>query len=139
MQVTEEGPRNAIVKLTGILDTSNIVEDPAIELKDFLANENDRLVLSGFRVDLIEYVIGQGIEVILEWDSSTPQQIFALAGRGRIYGTNYGGFIPDKTKTGYTGNINLRTKNFVPGIDGEGNPTVQNFTIVLELVKLYTV
>ena len=129
-QVTEEGLRNAVVKLTGILDTSNVSELPAIPLNLF-GNNDKRLVLVGLRVDLIEWSISSGLEVNLAWNSSTPQQIFPLAGRGRINSTNYGGFIPDRTRGGYTGDINLVTTGYVAGM-------VANFSIVLELVKLYT-
>ena len=138
MQITEEGPRNAVIKLTGVLDTSNIVETPAIERSDFKTNEV-MANLVGFRIDLIEYSIGSGIEVLLEWNSATPQQIFPLSGRGRIAAFNYGGFVPDRTLAGYDGSINLRTRNFVPGVDGDGNPLIQNFTVIVELVKLYEV
>ena len=138
-QFAEEGPRNAVVKLTGVLDTSNIAENPAIELRDFLTNENERHKLVGLRVDLLEYSIGPGIEVILEWDSNQPEQIFPLSGRGRISATNYGGFAPDMTRPGYSGSINLRTRNFIPGVDGQGNPVTQHFTIILELIKIYSV
>jgi len=137
MRITEEGPRNAVVKLTGILDTSNIIETPAIALNDFQSNEGERLILNGFRIDLIEYSIGPGIEVLLEWSSLQPEQIFPLSGRGRISATNYGGFNPNVTLPGYNGGINLKTRNFIPGVDGQGNSIVQNFTIILELVKLY--
>ena len=130
-QVTEEGPRNAIVKLTGYLDTTNVSEHPAIPLSVF-RNNDTRMVLVGLRVDLIEWSISSGIEVNLTWNSSNPQQMFPLAGRGRINSTNYGGFIPDRTRGGYTGDINLDTVGYVPG-------SIQNFSIVLELVKLYTV
>jgi len=130
-QITEEGHRNAVLKLTGVLDTTDVSETPAVALSDFV-NNDPRLVLSGLRVDLLEYVIGDGIEIILEWASLNPKQIFALAGRGRINSTNYGGFLPDPSRPGYNGNINLRTTGYVQG-------SIQNFTIVLELVKLYRV
>ena len=137
IQITEEGPRNAVVKLTGVLDSSNISETPAISLLDFTDND-ERAKLVGFRVDLIEYVIGPGIEVQLEWNGLVPQQIFPLAGRGRISAFNYGGFLPDRTRAGYDGAINLKTRNFTAGVDDLNQPIVQNFTVVLELVKLYT-
>lgn len=138
VQITQEGPRNAVVKLTGVLDSSNITETPAISLLDCTANEDTRFGnLVGFRVDLLEYVIGGGIEVLLEWNSNQPKQIAPLSGRGRISATNYGGFVPDRTLAGYDGSINLRTRNFIPGVDGQGNSIVQNFTIILELIKLY--
>ena len=132
-QITEEGPRNAVVKLTGVLATSDISEVPAIALTDFSNNEKG-VNLVGLRVDLLEYSIGNGVEILLEWNSAIPQQIFPLAGRGRIYSYNYGGFVPDQTRSGYTGGINLKTTGY-SGVAG----TVQNFTIVLELVKLYKV
>ena len=135
-QITEEGPRNAVVKLTGVLDTSNIIETPAIELLDFHTND-ERATLVGLRVDLLEYSIGQGLEVLLEWNSTNPKQIFPLAGRGRIAACNYGGFIPDMTLAGYDGSINLRTRNFTAGQASDGSALVQNFTVILELVKLY--
>lgn len=129
IQITEEGPRNAVIKLTGILDSSDVIENPAIALTDFVNNDQN-LVLTGFRIDLIEWSMSQGMEVQLAWNGVRPQQIFPLAGRGRISAVNYGGFIPDSTRAGYNGNINLYTNGYVA-------TTIQNFTIILELVKLY--
>ena len=128
-QITEEGPRNAVVKLTGVLDSSDALEAPAISLGDF-TNNDQNLILKGFRIDLIEWSMSQPMEVQISWDSLNPQQVFPLAGRGRISATNYGGFLPDESRAGYTGNISLTTNGYIPG-------TVQNFTIILELVKLY--
>ena len=134
IQITEEGPRNGVVKLTGILDTSDVSEVPAIALQDFINNDASSGPLIGLRVDLIEWSISQGTEVQLSWDGLNPQQIFPLAGRGRISSTNYGGFLPDMTRTGYTGNINLNTTGWANSLSPGA---VQNFTIILELVKLY--
>ena len=131
-QVTEEGPRNAVVKLTGYLDTSNVSELPAIDITQLFKNNDTRMVLTGLRVDLIEWSISQGLEINLAWASANPQQIYLLAGRGRINSTNYGGFVPDVTRAQYNGDINLTSVGYVPG-------TVANFTIVVELVKLYSV
>jgi hypothetical protein len=137
LQILESGPRNAVVKLTGVLDTSNATEK-AVDITKFQSNENrDSGLLNGFRVDLIEYSISPGIEILLTWESNVPQQITPLAGRGRISATNYGGFTPDNTRSGYTGSINLSTNDFVPGVDGQGNPSVSNFSIILELIKIY--
>ena len=131
-QLTEEGPRNAVVKLTGYLDTTNVSETPAIDITQLFHNNDTRMVLVGLRVDLIEWSISTGLEVNLAWQSSNPQQIYLLAGRGRINSTNYGGFIPDMTRPQYNGDINLTTVGYTPG-------TVSNFSIILELVKLYSV
>jgi hypothetical protein len=130
-QITEEGPRNAVVKLTGVLDSSDIYETPAISLGDF-SNNDTGVVLTGFRVDLLEYSISTGLEVILEWAALSPQIIYPIAGRGRICSSNYGGFIPNQANPGYNGNINLRTNGFVVG-------TTSTFVVILELIKLYRV
>lgn len=130
MQITEEGPRNAVVKLTGYLDTSNVSELPAIDLSQAFTNNDPMLLLVGLRVDLIEWSISAGLEVNLSWASANPQSIYLLAGRGRINSTNYGGFVPDRTRAQYIGDINLVTAGFVQA-------TIANFSIVLELVKLY--
>lgn len=131
MQITEEGPRNAVVKLTGILDSSDATENPAIALTDFINNDAN-LVLTGFRVDLIEWSMSNNMEVQLSWNAAVQQSIYPLAGRGRIYANNYGGFLPVSTALGYDGSINLTTNGYVSG-------TTQNFTVVLELIKLYRV
>ena len=133
-QITENGPRNVVIKLTGILDTSDITETPAISLATLATTETQTQgsqgTLVGLRIDLIEFAISTNLEVVLSWDSNVPQQIFPLSGRGRFSSFNYGGFIPDQNRSGYTGNINLAT-------NGYSSSTIQNFTIILELVKLY--
>lgn len=129
-QIAEEGPRNAIVKLTGVLDTTDFAEVPAIALQDF-TNNDTRQTLVGFSVNKVEYSISDGINLLLAWDGMSPQQIFPLSGRGRIDGQRYSGFNPDQTRDGYNGNITLTSTGYVPG-------SIKNFTLVVELLKLYT-
>jgi hypothetical protein len=128
-QITEEGPRNAVIKLTGALDSNDVYLRPAVALSMFTSNEiNARLV--GLRLDLIEFSIGQSLEILLEWQANTPQQIYNLARSGKIFAYGYGGFVPDQLRSGYTGDINLKTAGYSPG-------TTAVYTIVLELIKLY--
>lgn len=130
-QITEEGPRNAVVKLTGTLDTADVSEVSVIAPSMF--SNNDRgMVLVGFRLDLVEYSISTGLEIILAWNASSPQPILPLAGRGRIDSHNYGGLLPNMLATGYDGSINLNSQGFVAG-------TKATFSVLLELVKLYRV
>lgn len=129
-QITLDGWRNCVVKFTGVIDSTDAILVPALALSD-LQNNEQLVRLSALRVDLVEWSMSQGLELVLEWNSSNPQQIFPLAGRGRINGWNYGGFLPDRSRLGFDGAINLRTQAYAPG-------TIANFTIVLELVKLYT-
>src|SRR5690349_15987717 len=130
-QIVEEGPRNAVVKVTGVLDTSDINLVSFIKKSDF--SNNDRgMNLSGFRLDAVLYSIGQVLDIALYWNSNSPQQIVPLARAGKIDATGDGGFIPDSGRSGYDGSINIKSTGFPAG-------TVQNFTLLLRLVKLYTV
>lgn len=128
-QILEEGWRNAVVRLTGALAMGES-EIRWIQLADFLNNDQRAGALVGLRVDCIQYSIGAGMQVQLEWDGATPQQIADIAGRGDIDSWFGGGLQPDRNRTGYNGAINLRTTGFPAG-------TVQNFTVVLRMVKLY--
>jgi hypothetical protein len=129
-QILEEGPRNAVVKLTGVLDTSNMSEVPAIRLADFVNNDANAGTLVGLRVDAVMYSMGMNIDLLLSWNGATPQQIMPLAGRGKIDVTGDGGMLPNQLNSGYDGSINLYSTGYVPG-------TVQNFTVLLRLIKLY--
>lgn len=128
-QIIEEGPRNAVVKLTGIVQDGDVHLHPAIQLSDF-SNNDIGMRLVGLRVDAVMYSMGQVLDAVLSWNANSPQQITPLAKSGKLDATGDGGFLPDQLRSGYDGNINLDTSNFPPG-------TTQNYTIFLRLVKLY--
>lgn len=131
-QIVEEGPRNAVIKLTGALDTANVNLVSVVAPSLFKNNDVNLTALVGFRVDHINYSIGNGLEVLLAWNGNSPQQITPLAGRGKIDASDDGGFVPDQTRGGYDGSINLTTSGFSAG-------TIQYYTIFLRLIKLYKV
>jgi hypothetical protein len=128
-QIVLDGPRNAAVKLTGVIDTTDIYERPAVSLLDFQNNERQYGKLVGLRVDTVEYSIGGGIELLLEWNSANPQEIFPLAGRGKINGAFHAGWAPNRLLAGYDGGINLKSSGYMTG--------KQNFSVTIEMVKLY--
>src|SRR5258706_12559184 len=130
-QIVEEGPRNAVVKISGVLDSSDVNLVSFISPNDF-SNNDIGLELFGFRVDEVIFSVGQVIDVILAWNASVPQLILPLARSGKIDATPDGGFIPDSTRGGYDGTINITTKGFPAG-------TVQVFSLLIRLVKLYEV
>lgn len=127
-----DGWKNVTVKLTGVLDTSDISETPAIALTD-LSSTNPLRVFVGLRIDRVEYSIGNGIEITLSWNGNIPQIILPLAGRGYQDYALSGGIIPDRTRLGFDGSINLYTTGF--NLQAVGK---QNFSIQLEMIKLYT-
>lgn len=130
-QILEEGPKNVVVKLTGVADTSNIVWAPAIQLSDFLNNDKVFGTFVGFRVMEVDYSSGPNMVTRLEWQSNSPQLICAVAQSEWLDLRKIGGAAPDRTISGYNGAINLVTQGFVPG-------TVEAFTVILKLAKLYS-
>lgn len=129
-QIVEEGYRNAVIKVTGVLDTSDINLVSFIKPSDFVTNDAMAGVLSGFRFDAVMYSMGQQLDMALYWNGGTPQEITPLARSGKIDATGDGGFLPDTQRSGYDGSINIKSTGYVPG-------TVQNFTLLIRLVKLY--
>lgn len=129
-QITLDGQRNIVVKWAGILDTADFSLTPALALSD--CNYNDPLnKLSGFRLDMIEWSMSANLELQIAWNATVPQLITPISGRGRINMWNYGGFTPNQSAAGFDGSINLYSNDYASGA------SPQNFTVTLELIKLY--
>ena len=131
VQIIEQGVRNAIVKITGILDTSNQASTVVVDPVNFSGNAPDNQSNwqhpDHFRIDYIDYSIQDQLEVTLWWAGTPDLPIVPLAGRGRMPFWNFGG-LPDNASTP-TGQIKLSTTGWASG--------TQVFTLVLELVKRY--
>lgn len=128
-QITHEGQRNVVVKWAGVLDASDFSLRPALAVGDCSQNDPQNKLV-GFRLDMVEWSISQGLEIVVAWNAIVPQLIVPLAGRGRINMWNYGGYVPDQTRPGFDGALNLTSANYPPG-------GISNFVITLELIKLY--
>lgn len=119
-QTIIDGPRNLVIKVTGVLDTSDqgliTVVTPSATFR------------SPPFVNLvhIDYAISDQLEVQLQWQGTPNQVMMPLAGRGRMSFTDFGG-LPDNATTP-TGNIQLLTTGWASG--------TQVFTLVLEMVKI---
>ena len=131
-EILADGYRNAVVKISGVLDTADASLAPAVSLTDFVNNDNVMGKLSGLRVDHIWHSMGNGIEMLLTWDATVQQQIAAVAARGRETFIGVGGLKPNMLALGFSGDINLLTTGF--NVQGPGP---QNFTLLLEMIKLY--
>lgn len=124
-QILEEGQRNAIVKLTAVLDTSDLALTNAVVMSDI--NQGGKgATPTQVRIDHIDYSISDQIEVQLWWDATTDVIIMPLAGRGRLMFWNFGG-LTNNAGTGKNGNILIKTTGWTSGI--------QVFSVILELVK----
>lgn len=130
-QILEDGNRNAIVRIAATLDTSNLNLVSIIKPLDFI-NNAARLVLTGFRVDEIEYSIGPAMGAQMYWNGDSPQLIASMSKSGCFEFRDSGGLQPDSTRSAYDGSINVTTTGYAPG-------TPQNVTLMIKLVKLYRI
>ncbi len=128
VKVIEDGPRNAIVSVVGVVDTGNMIADPLVSLSQFVGNDRGRFV--GLRVVDVEYAITDGLVVNLAWNGNTPEPIAALSGSNEIHGKKHGGIAPNRQASGYDGNINLTTAGYVAGRS-------YGFTLRMCMTKLY--
>jgi hypothetical protein len=124
-QVLEEGPRNIIVKVAGVLDTSDYGLNTFISMAS--SNQGGTgPVPTQVRIDHIDYSISDQLEVQLFWDASTDVVILPLAGRGRMSFWNFGG-LTNNAGAGKTGDVLIKTTGWTSG--------TQVFSVILECVK----
>ena len=126
IQILNDGPRNVVLKLDGILDTSDLssttVVDPAL-LSDMDING---VKASKLRINKIVYDVEDLLDVELFWDAATPVRIWNLVGRGKVDVHRTGGISNNATNP--TGKITMTTQGWTSG-------AILSYTIILELVK----
>lgn len=119
-QILTDGPRNATVKITGVLDTSDMALATVVTPASFMG------AFTGFRIYHLDYSISDQLELQLEWHATANVDILPLAGRGRMSFVDFGGLV-NNAGAGKDGAIDLQSTGYGSGI--------QIFTLVLELVK----
>lgn len=126
VQTVEEGARNVIVRLAGVLDTSNLSVQTAVNPADYTQGSTAPAP-TGLRIDRIEYSVAPQIAVQLLWDATTDVTFAALTGNGGFDFQRAGG-LQNNAGAGKTGIINILTSGWASGI--------QDFTVLLCMVKL---
>lgn len=129
VKITEDGRRNAIVTLNGVVDTANMNVVPAILITSFV-NNDVQLKLKGLSMRRAVYSVTEGLSVLLAWNSNSPELMCALSGSAEMDRRAEGGFPPSMKLSGYDGSINLSTDGFVPG-------KAYTFTVGLWMTKKY--
>ena len=127
VRIVEDGPRNAVVNIVGVVEDSDILQTPVISLASFVGNDYRTLI--GLKVVDADFSVTSDLTVLLSWNATAPQPIAAFSNAGELRGRRHGGIAPDKTAVGYDGNINLQTKGFVAGKS-------YGFTVTLRMVKM---
>jgi hypothetical protein len=125
IQILEEGPRNAVIKLVGVLDTSNQSLTTAVDLST-LNQGGTGPTPTAVRIDMVDYSISDVLNVQFYWDATTDVIALALVGREDMNFKGFGG-VTNNAGAGKTGNILVQTTGYTSG--------TQTYTIVLQLVK----
>lgn len=122
VQIMEDGARNAIVKLDGILDTSNEAVVTKITPASFTP------LPTQFRIDKVSYSISSQLIVQLQWHATTNVVALALAqGQEEFVVFRDEGGLQNNSGAGKNGAIDLVTTGWTSG--------TQTYSIVLWLVK----
>lgn len=126
-QTILDGPRNCVIKVEGILDTSDLAAqtlvDPAtLSAMQPATGEKAATVA----IQRITFEVEDGLEVRLAWDATTPTRIAQLTGRGTA---KYGHFegLTNNAGAGITGKVLISTEGWTTG--------AKSFTLVLEMRK----
>ena len=120
-QTLLDGPRNLVILLTGVLDTSNEARVIKVDVSSYDP------VPTKVRVDKIQYSIAGALQVLLDWDATTDVTFAVLSGQGEIEACKFGG-LQNNAGAGVTGDIYLTTLGYSAG-------TV-SYTVLLEMTKV---
>jgi hypothetical protein len=132
IQTLVDSERNLVVKLVGILDTSNVslatLIDPAL-----LASVNSTGLNSQkptkVAIKKVTYDVEDGLAVNLYWDATTDVPIWRFVGRGFVMGEQVG-FLQNNAGTGVTGKVLYDTDGYSSGS--------LSFSLLIECIKQWS-
>ena len=140
IQILEDGAQRTVLKLEGVLDTSDIsstlvVDHAAQSTVD--PTGSGYLKASSYRISKIIHNIEDGLSVNFFWDATTPVRIEELTGRAKVDYRDFGGLqlkgssgVANTAPAGATGKILYTTQGWSTG-------TVLSFSVILYLMKQY--
>ena len=121
-QILVDGERNVVVKITGVLDTSNVSATTVVDPASFTP------LPTNFRVDRVDYSVDNPLAVRLVWDATADVDILTLFQSGNMKFAKIGG-LRNNAGAGVTGKIQLLTQGYTAG--------TLTFSVVLTLIKMY--
>lgn len=130
VKIVEDGRRNAVVRIIGLVDSGDIAASNVITLSQFLDNDKAGVSLVGLRLVEVDFAVSNMFAVLLGWAGNTTQPMCNLADSGSLDNRRHGGYGPDRSVSGYNGSISLATRGFVAG-------NVYVFTVILRMTKMY--
>jgi hypothetical protein len=127
VQTLNDGFRNTTLKIDGYVNAADLSNQTVLDLSTLGQVDGFGNKASAMRVTRINFDIEDALQVNLDYDGGTPQNIWRCTGRGEIKGKGFGGFPNNATTP--NGKITLTT-------EGGGVATTNlSFTIVIEVVK----
>lgn len=119
IQIIEDGPRNCVVKMTGILDTSDLSRTDLLDPAAQVSVEYGGVVThntSTFAIRRIDWSCSTGDvpDIRLWWDANSDVLIETLNGRGSIDFKEYP--LWNNAGAGKTGKVQIDTKGYSSGV-----------------------
>lgn len=132
IQILEDGDRNVVAKLVGILDTSDVSKttllDPAT-LTSVNASGLNSQKATTLAIKKVTFDIEDGLAVNLYWDADVDVPIWRFTGRA-MANAEFVGYLQNNAGTGKTGKIMYDT-------DGYTSAPV-SFSLLIECVKQWS-
>lgn len=129
IQTLVDSERNLVVKLVGILDTSNVslatLIDPAtiaaVNASGLSSQQPTKVAIKK-----VTYTVEDGLAVNLYWDATADVPIWRFVGRGKVMGEQIG-FLQNNAGAGITGKVLYDTDGYSSGS--------LSFSLLIECIK----
>jgi hypothetical protein len=132
VQTLVDSERNLVIKLVGILDTSNVslatLIDPAL-LASVNASGLNSQKPTKVAIKKVNYDVEDGLAVNLYWNATTDVPIWRFTGRGCVNAEQFG-FLQNNAGTGVDGKVLYDT-------DGYSSGTL-SFSMTIECIKQWS-
>jgi hypothetical protein len=127
-QILVDGPRNLVVKLTGILDTADISATSLVTLANLSVLNEAGTLPTRLIIDKISYNVESGLTVNLAWDATTDVVFASLVNSGDDLKFKSFGGLYNTEASGVTGAIMYSTQGWSSG-------SILSFNVILEMRK----
>lgn len=128
-QIVNDGPRNTVMKITGILDSGDVTDQVIItpaELSSMMPAQAGVFPPNFVALKQLDFVVEDGLEVRLFWEGDSDALIEVLTGRGCSKYKHFGALRNNAGNP--SGNITLSTQGWTAS-------SILSFTLILWVVK----
>ena len=132
IQTLVDSERNLVVKLVGLLDTSNVslatLIDPALVAAVNASGLNSQQPTK-VAIKKVTYDVEDGLAVNLYWDATADVPIWRFVGRGFVMAEHIG-FLQNNAGAGVTGKVLYDTDGYSSGS--------LSFSLLIECIKQWS-